>query len=474
MPPVHSPTLERYDIVFIGGGSGGTAASRRAAKYGKKAALIEHTHRLGGTCVNVGCVPKKLMWHAADLRDRLKASGYYGYGKKQGEELPPFNWNEFKHKRDDYVKFLNGVYDRNLVREHVESHQGWARIKDANTVEVTRDDGSTYNLKTDKIVVAVGGRPTVPSDDEIPGASFGIDSDGFFELEEQPKRVIVVGAGYIAVELAGIFHALGSETHIVIRHENVLRKFDPDIQTVLTGWMEHTGLHVHKNSDVQKVEGEKKGGPVTVYTKQGEKIEADVLIWAVGRHANTEDIGLDKVNIKTKEDGDILVDEYQTTSVPNIYAIGDVSGQALLTPVAIAAGRRLCNRLYGPEKFKDQKLSYENIPTVVFSHPPVGTVGLTEPEARAKYGDDAVKIYKSRFRAMYFFALPEDHKEPSFYKLVCVGPEEKVVGLHIIGLGSDEITQGFGVAIKMGATKADFDDTVAIHPTSAEELVTLV
>jgi len=210
-----------------------------------------------------------------------------------------------------------------------------------------------------------------------------------------------------------------------------------------------------------------------VHTKAGEKIEVDVLLWAIGRHSKTTGIGLETAGVKVDKKGDIVVDEWQATSAPNVYAIGDVQGKALLTPVAIAAGRRLANRLFGGEAFKNDKLSYENIPTVVFSHPPIGTVGLTEPEAREKYGDDKIKIYKSSFRALYFSMLEEEEKEPSVYKLICVGPEERVVGFHIIGLGSDEITQGFGVAIKMGATKQDFDDTVAIHPTSGEELVTM-
>jgi len=349
---------------------------------------------------------------------------------------------------------------------------GFGRLKDTNTVEVELNDGSKYTLQTDKICIATGGHPLVPTDEEIPGASLGIDSDGFFALESQPKRVAVVGAGYIAVELAGIFNTLGSDTHLLIRKDKVLRTFDPVIQDTITPWMEHTGIKVHKQTQVTKVEGEK-GGPLTVHLNNGQAIEVDTLLWAIGRRSMTKDIGLEDVGVKVNNHGDVTVDDYQNTSVPNVYAIGDVAGKALLTPVAIAAGRRLSNRLFGPEKFKDDKLSYENIPTVVFSHPTIGTVGLTEPEARARYGDSAIKVYKSSFRAMYFAMLEEEHKEPTVYKLIVAGEEEKVVGLHILGMGSDEITQGFGVAIKMGATKQDFDDTVAIHPTSAEELVTM-
>ncbi|KDQ18532.1 hypothetical protein BOTBODRAFT_28918 [Botryobasidium botryosum FD-172 SS1] len=412
------------------------------------------------------------MWYAADAAERLRAAASYGFGEKT-ESIPAFDWANFKTKRDAYIRRLNGIYDNNLTREGVEYHDGFGRLKDANTVEIEVADGSKYTLPTDKICIATGGYPHVPTDEEIPGASLGIDSDGFFALESQPKRVAVVGAGYIAVELAGIFNTLGSETHLLIRKDKVLRTFDPIIQDTITPWMEHTGIKIHKQTQVIKVEGTK-GGPLTVHLNNGQTIEVDTLLWAIGRRSMTKDIGLEDVGVKVNQHGDVTVDEYQNTSASNIYAVGDVAGKALLTPVAIAAGRRLSNRLFGPEKFKNDKLSYENIPTVVFAHPTIGTVGLTEPEARAKYGDSAIKIYKSSFRAMYFAMYDDEaHKEPTVYKLIVAGEDEKVVGLHIIGMGSDEITQGFGVAIKMGARKQDFDDTVAIHPTSAEELVTM-
>lgn len=303
------------------------------------------------------------MWYAADTAERMRAGAAYGYGAVE----PKFDWHSFKPARDEYVRKLNDIYENNFAREGVEYHVGWARIKDRNTVEVAKEDGSKYDLQTKNIFLATGGRPIIPSDDEIPGASLGVDSDGFFALEHQPKSVAVVGAGYIAVELAGIFHTLGTETHLLIRGDKVLRKFDSDLQSTLTNWMEHTGVNIHKQTEVAKVEGEKKGGPVTIITKSGKIIKADILLWAVGRGANTADVGLDSVGVKTKPNGDIIVDEYQTSSVDNIFALGDVSGEALLTPVAIAAGRRLSNRLFGPPRFKHQKLDYNNIPTVVFS-----------------------------------------------------------------------------------------------------------
>ncbi|EKM83084.1 hypothetical protein AGABI1DRAFT_125563 [Agaricus bisporus var. burnettii JB137-S8] len=470
MPPIFDkPTTDKYDYVVIGGGSGGSATARRAALYGKKVAVVETDPYLGGTCVNVGCVPKKIMWHAADLQDRLNHH-YPGY-KFNGIANAQFDWATFKPQRDAYIHRLNGIYARNFEKEGVEFHHGTARLTSPTSVEVKRGDGSTYTLNGDRITICVGGRPNSPSEKQIPGASKGIDSDGFFGLNEQPKRVAVVGAGYIAVELAGVLNALGSETHLIIRGESVLRTFDPMIQETLTPWMEKTGIKIHKSSQVTSVEGEK-GQTLTVKTNKGEQIDVDVVLWAIGRSANTEGLGLEELGIKLDKKGDIVVDEYQNTNVKNVYAIGDVAGKWLLTPVAIAAGRRLSNRLFGPPEYKDEKQSYENIPTVVFAHPPIGTVGLTEPQARQKHGD-AVKIYTSSFKSLYFSMVEEEHKEPTVYKLIVVGPEERIVGIHMIGQGSDEAMQGFGVAVKMGACKKDLDDTVAIHPTSAEELVTL-
>ncbi|KAH9857582.1 glutathione reductase [Lenzites betulinus] len=418
-----------------------------------------------------GCVPKKIMWHAADIAEKIRHAEGYQF-KGPGIGAPQFDWKTFKPLRDAYIRRLNGIYDNNVAKEGVELHHGLARVLSPSSVQVTRPDGTAYTLNTDRVVVATGGRPTIPSEDEIPGASLGINSDGFFDLEEQPKRVAVVGAGYIAVELAGVLHTLGSEVTMLIRGETVLRTFDPTIGETLTKWMKHTGVNFRHGAHVKRVEGAK-GGELTLHLESGETLTVDTLIWAIGRHANTEGLGLAELGVKLDEKGNVVVDEWQETGVPGVLALGDVAGKALLTPVAIAAARRLANRLYGGEKFKSDKLNYDDIPTVVFSHPTIGTVGLTEPEARKKYGDENVKIYKSSFRALYFSMIPEEHKEPTVHKLVCAGPEERVVGVHIIGLGSDEIMQGFGVAVKMGARKQDLDDTVAIHPTSAEELVTM-
>lgn len=408
--------------------------SRRAAKYGVKVAVIEEDGRLGGTCVNVGCVPKKLMWHAADVRGVLQHAPEYGF---KGTEVKPFDWKYFSEKRDNYVKRLNGIYDKNLANDGVDYISGHASLVGKNEIEVSlRDEngkfgGSKQRITADKICIATGGRPIIPSEEEVPGANLGITSDGFFELREQPKRVAVVGAGYISVELAGVFNGLGTETHLLIRHDTFLRSFDPIIAETLQDHMSNTGLNVHKKTNIKRVEGQK-GGPLTLHLDTGKTLEVDCLMWGIGRRPNTDGLGLEAAGVKTDKKGNIIANDAQETNVDSIYALGDVCGKALLTPVAIAAGRRLSNRLYGPEPLRGKdKLSYDNIPTVVFSHPTSGTVGLTEQEAKDKHGEDNVKIYKTKFTSMYFGML--EHKEPTAYKLVCVGPEEKVVGLHIVG-----------------------------------------
>lgn len=305
------------------------------------------------------------MWHAADLADKLRHA-FNGYHFNMPQDQPKFTWATFKPQRDAYIRFLNGIYDKNITTEGVSYHVGHAKFTSPNTIEIQKNDDAKYTIIADKVVIATGGNPIIPSDREIPGASLGTDSDGFFALEDQPKRVAVVGAGYIAVELTGVLNALGSEAHLIARHDKVLRTFDPSIQDVLLPWMEHTGVHFHGNSKVVKVEGVR-GGPLTVHLNSGKTIEVDTLIWAIGRQANTRDLGLGDIGVKLDAQGNVVVDEWQETNVKGIFSIGDVQGKALLTPVAIAAGRRLSNRLYGGEKFKNDKLDYHNIPTVVFS-----------------------------------------------------------------------------------------------------------
>ena len=416
------------------------------------------------------CVPKKVTWNAAAIAETLHEAKSYGFSIK---ETAPFDWTTFKHKRDAYVKRLNGIYDKNLSNDKVEWLHGRAHLISKDKAEVTLDDGSKETIRAKKILLATGGHPNIPQN--IPGAELGITSDGFFDIEKTPKKVALVGAGYIAVEMAGMFHHLGSETHLFIRHDKFLRTFDPMVQDKIMAEYERQGLIIHRNSSQSKVEKTSDGLKLHYAdssTKEG-TLDLDVLLWAIGRSPEVEDLGLDKAGVKQDERGHIIADEYQNTNVDGIYSLGDVCGKVELTPVAIAAGRQLANRLFGGPEHKNAHLDYTNIPSVVFAHPEVGSIGLTEPAAREKYGDDQVKVYSTSFTAMYYAMMEPEEKAPSSYKLICVGKEEKVVGLHILGSDCSEMLQGFGVAVKMGATKKDFDSCVAIHPTSAEELVTL-
>ncbi|KAL9125332.1 MAG: hypothetical protein Q9217_005452 [Psora testacea] len=467
-----APISKECDYLVIGGGSGGIGSARRAGgQWGAKTIVIE-SNRLGGTCVNVGCVPKKVTWNAATIAETLHEAKAYGFSIK---ETAPFDWKTFVHKRSAYVKRLNGIYDKNLERDHVEWLHGRAHLISKNDVEVDLDDGSKQIIRAKRILLATGGHANIP---KTPGAELGITSDGFFELEEQPKKAALVGAGYIAIEMAGMFRHLGTETHLFIRHDSFLRAFDPIVQEKVMSEYERQGIIIHRNSTQSRVEKHpSKPGWMKLHysdskTKDG-VLEIDCLLWAIGRSPEVEDLGLDKAGIKQDEKGHIIADDYQNTSVDNIYSLGDVCGKIELTPVAIAAGRQLANRLFGGPDYKDAKLDYNNIPSVVFAHPEAGSIGMTEPAAREKYGDDKIKVYNTSFTALYYALMEPEERAPSSYKLICAGSEEKVVGLHILGSGSSEMLQGFGVAVKMGATKKDFDNCVAIHPTSAEELVTL-
>lgn len=417
-------------------------------------------------------MPKKVTWNAASIAETLNEAKSYGFSI---QETAPFDWTTFKHKRDAYVKRLNDIYAKNLHNDKVEWLHGRAHLLSANEAEVILDDGGRETIRAKNILLATGGHPNVP---KIPGAELGITSDGFFDLETRPKKVGLVGAGYIAVEMAGMFHHLGSETHLFIRHDSFLRNFDPMIQEKIMSEYERQGIIIHRSSSQSRVEKHpSKTGWINMHFSDSETndgtIDLDCLLWAIGRAPEVEDLGLEKAGVKQNERGQIIADEYQNTNIENIYSLGDVCGKVELTPVAIAAGRLLANRLFGGATFKDAKLDYNNIPSVVFAHPEVGSIGLSEPEARDKYGDDQVKVYKTSFTAMYYALMDPDQKGPTAYKLVCVGKDEKVVGLHILGTGCSEMLQGFGVAVKMGASKKDFDSCVAIHPTSAEELVTL-
>ena len=445
-----------FDYICIGGGSGGIASANRAAKYGQRVALIE-AKAIGGTCVNVGCVPKKAMWYGAQVAEAINLyAPDYGFDVT----LNKFDWQTLVNSREAYIKRIHGSYDRVLGNNKITVINGFATFVDKNTVEV---DGVHYTAK--HILIATGGRPIQP---QIPGTELGIDSNGFFALNQQPKRAVVVGAGYIAVELAGVMHALGTETHLVVRKHSPLRHFDPVLSETLVELMAQHGPTLHTHASPQQI-SKNADGSLTITFENGESIETDCVVWAIGREPANDKIGLDKIGVELDDKGYIKVDKYQNTSVAGVYAVGDNIGKVELTPVAVKAGRLLSERLFNGQT--DAHMDYELIPTVVFSHPPIGTIGMTEPEAIKKYGQDNIKVYNSSFAAMY--TAVTSNRQLTKMKLICAGKEQKVVGLHGIGFAMDEIIQGFGVAMKMGATKADFDACVAIHPTSSEEFVTL-
>ena len=448
--------VKEYDYIVIGGGSGGIASANRAAMHGAKVILFEGKE-VGGTCVNVGCVPKKVMWYGAQVAETLhRYAGEYGFDVT----INKFDFATLKANRQAYIDRIHGSYERGFDSNGVERVYEYARFVDPHTVEVA---GERYTAP--HILIATGGHALYPN---IPGSEYGITSDGFFELDEVPKRTAVIGAGYIAVEVAGVLNALGSDTHLFVRKDRPLRTFDKDIVDVLVDEMAKSGptLHTHANAtEVVKNADDS----LTISFDNGETITVDCLIWAIGRAANTSGFGLEKTGVKLTEKGTIYSDEFENTSVPRIYALGDVTGKLDLTPVAVKAGRQLSERLFNNKA--DAKLDYTDVATVVFSHPVIGSVGLTEEKAIAKYGAENIKVYKSSFTPMY--TALGDNRQPSTMKLVTLGDDEKIIGLHGIGYGVDEMIQGFSVAIKMGATKADFDNTVAIHPTGSEEFVTM-
>lgn len=448
--------VKEYDYIVIGGGSGGIASANRAAMHGAKVILFEGKE-VGGTCVNVGCVPKKVMWYGAQVAETLhRYAGEYGFDVT----INKFDFATLKANRQAYIDRIHGSYERGFDSNGVERVYEYARFVDPHTVEVA---GERYTAP--HILIATGGHALYPN---IPGSEYGITSDGFFELDEVPKRTAVIGAGYIAVEVAGVLNALGSDTHLFVRKDRPLRTFDKDIVDVLVDEMAKSGptLHTHANAtEVVKNADDS----LTISFDNGETITVDCLIWAIGRAANTYGFGLEKTGVKLTEKGTIYSDEFENTSVPGIYALGDVTGKLDLTPVAVKAGRQLSERLFNNKA--DAKLDYTDVATVVFSHPVIGSVGLTEEKAIAKYGAENIKVYKSSFTPMY--TALGDNRQPSTMKLVTLGEDEKIIGLHGIGYGVDEMIQGFSVAIKMGATKADFDNTVAIHPTGSEEFVTM-
>ena len=447
--------MREYDIIAIGGGSGGIATMNRAGEHGAKAAVIEEK-KLGGTCVNVGCVPKKIMWYGAQI-----AESFHHYGPDYGftSSDVQFDFAKLRQNREAYIDRARSSYDGSFKRNGVDLIEGRAHFVDSHTVSV---NGELIRAK--HIVIATGARPNIPT---IPGAELGGSSDDVFAWEQLPESVAILGAGYIAVELAGVLHALGVKTDLFVRRDRPLRGFDSYIVEGLVNEMEKIGLPLHTHKVPVKLEESEQG--ITIHFEDGSSHTASQVIWATGRHPNVDGLELEKAGVTLNERGFIQVDEYQNTVVDGIYALGDVTGEKELTPVAIKAGRTLSERLFNGKV--SAKMDYTTIPTVVFSHPAIGTVGLTEEEAIKEYGQDHIKVYKSSFASMY--SAVTNHRQESRFKLITAGADEKVVGLHGLGYGVDEMIQGFAVAIKMGATKADFDATVAIHPTASEEFVTM-
>ena len=448
--------MREYDIIAIGGGSGGSATMNRAAMHGAKAAVIEG-NIIGGTCVNVGCVPKKVMWYGAQVSETLKNYAA-DYGYTIGETS--FDFKTLRKNREAYIERSRQAFSNNFNRNGVDYIEGYARFVDKNTVEVNGE-----HIRAKHIVIATGSYAFIPN---VPGSELGGTSDDVFAWEELPESVSIIGAGYIAVELAGVLHALGVKTDLFVRKGGPLRGFDQGIVEVLVEEMKKNGQPLHTHKVPQKLE-KLDNGDIQIYFEDGTTHTSQKVIWAVGRKANTQQLNLEAAGVELTERGFIQVDEYQNTTTPGIYALGDVSGEKELTPVAIKAGRTLAERLFNGKT--DAKMDYELIPTVVFSHPAIGSIGLTQEQAEAKYGVENIKVYQSTFAGMY--SAITVHRQMTKLKLITLGEEEKVIGLHGIGGGIDEMIQGFAVAVKMGATKADFDATVAIHPTASEEFVTM-
>lgn len=469
----HTP--DHFDYLVIGAGSGGIASARRARSYGARVAIVERG-AFGGTCVNVGCVPKKIMFNAATVMETIQNA--HQFACDTGTAV--CNWEMLKERRDQYVAKLNEVYEESLQSAGIEVITGLASLESYDersrkvTVMVESADGHGGKRYTaDHVLIATG---SYPKSAGFPGEANCITSDGFFEQDAMPKKVAVVGAGYIAVEMAGIYNALGANTTLVVRQDRALqRDFDRNVSEQLDVEMRRNGLQVRNHFVPREVAKDAHTGQLTLVSQSGETIPGlDCVLVAIGRTPMLESLNLSSCGIQRDEENRINVSRWQETSCPRIYAVGDAAGMGpQLTPVAIAAGRRLADRLFGG--MPDARVDYANVPSVVFSHPPVGCVGLTEAAARDRYGGENVRIYESRFTNLYHgpWEMAADKKPKTYMKLVCVGKEERVVGLHMVGMGADELLQGFAVAVTMGATKADFDRCIAVHPTAAEELVTM-
>jgi glutathione reductase (NADPH) len=441
-----------FDMITIGAGSGGVASSRRAGSYGARVAIVEES-RIGGTCVLRGCVPKKLLVYGAQFADAFADAAGFGWTVAP----PKFNWPSLIGAKNKELDRLEQIYVNMLKNSAVEIIEGRGVLVDPHTVEVA---GRAYTAEN--ILIATGGHPTVPA---IPGIEHVISSNEALDLPKLPRKIIIVGGGYIAVEFAGIFRGFGCEVVEMIRREELLHGFDDDIRVSLALEMRNRGIEIHTRTQVARIEKDPREG-YTVFTGIGQEISADLVMYATGRGPNTKGLGLDAVGVKSNEKGAVLVDEWQKTSVPNIYAVGDVTDRLNLTPVAISEGRAIAETLYNNNPIK---VDHADVPTAVFSNPPIGTVGLTEEQARKEYGD--VEVYAARFRPMK--NTLSGREERTFMKLVVDGRSDRVLGCHMLGPDAPEIVQGLAIAIKCGASKKMFDQTVGIHPSAAEEFVTM-
>ncbi|WP_095079204.1 glutathione-disulfide reductase [Pseudomonas sp. Irchel s3h17] len=442
-----------FDLYVIGAGSGGVRAARFAAGFGAKVAVAESRY-LGGTCVNVGCVPKKLLVYGAHFAEDFEQSRGFGWSLDEAD----FDWATLIANKDHEINRLNGIYRNLLVNSGVTLHEGHAKLLDPHTVEV---NGQRFTAKT--ILVATGGWPQIP---EIPGREHAISSNEAFFLKALPKRVLVVGGGYIAVEFAGIFHGLGAETTLLYRGELFLRGFDGSVRKHLQEELTRRGMDLQFNADIERID-KQADGSLNVTLKDGRQLQADCVFYATGRRPMLDNLGLENTRVTFDNKGFVEVDELYQTAEPSILAIGDVIGRVQLTPVALAEGMAVARRLFKPEQYRP--VDYNLIPTAVFSLPNIGTVGLTEEQARE--AGHEVQLFESRFRPMKLTLT--ECQERTLMKLVVDARTDKVLGCHMVGPEAGEIVQGLAIALKAGATKRDFDETVGVHPTAAEEFVTM-
>jgi glutathione reductase (NADPH) len=440
-----------FDLLTIGAGSGGVAGSRRAAAHGARVAIVEAS-RIGGTCVLRGCIPKKLLVYGAHFAEELEDAA--GYGWEIGESR--LDWAKLIAAKDKELDRLNGIYIALLEKAGVTMLSGRGVLEDPHTVRIGAE-----KVTAERIMIATGGWPTVPN---IPGSEHFITSNEALDLESLPRRIVITGGGYIAVEFAGIFHMAGIEVEMLIRADKLLRGFDEDVRDHLMAMYRARGIRVR--SGVLLASVEKRGDGIRGTLATGETVDADLFLCGTGRAPNTANLGLETVGVRTDGDGAVCVDDSQVTSIPNIYAVGDVTNRLNLTPVAIAEARALVDRLYGGLATRFDR---EGVPTAVFSTPTIGTVGLTEEQARKRHGE--VDVYESKFRPLK--ATLSGREDRTFMKLIVERAGDRVVGVHMMGPDAPEIVQGLAVALKAGATKRQFDQTVGIHPTAAEEFVTM-